>query len=70
MNKINVKIEGIHCDNCRNRIVKVLSKIDNIKDIVINDDIATIKYEGELNHKEIIDTLNDIGFNTKEEYFN
>lgn len=25
MKEINLKIDGIHCDNCRNRITKVLS---------------------------------------------
>ncbi len=69
MKKISLKIDGIHCDNCRERIKKILSRNDEIKSIEINDNIAVIEYEKELNHEKIIESINDIGFETKEEYF-
>lgn len=69
MKEIKLKIDGIHCDNCRNRIVKVLSNNNEIKDIKVIEDTAIIKYENELNKDKIIETINDIGFETKKEYF-
>ena len=69
MKEIKLKIDGIHCDNCRARITKVLSKNDEIDSVLVEDNIATIKYKEELNHKKVIDAINDIGFETKEEYF-
>ena len=69
MKEIKLKIDGIHCDNCRIRITKVLSNIDEVKEVNIKENIATIKYEKELDHNKIINTINDIGFETKEEYF-
>ena len=69
MKKISLKIDGIHCDNCRERIKKVLLRNDEIKNIEINNNMATIEYEKELNHEKVIESINDIGFETKEDYF-
>ncbi len=69
MKEIKLKIDGIHCDNCRNRIAKVLLNNDEIKEVSVVDNVAIIKYDKDLNHSKIINTINDIGFETKEEYF-
>jgi len=69
MKEVKLKIDGIHCDNCRASIKNALSKNDEIKEVEVIDDTAIIKYEKDLNHKKIIDCINDIGFETKEEYF-
>ena len=71
MKEIKLKIDGIHCDNCRNRIIKALtySFSKEIDDIEIEDNILKICSSKEINHKRIIDTINDLGFETKEEYF-
>ena len=69
MKEIKLKIDGIHCDNCRNRIKNVLSKNDEIKSIEVINNVATIKYEKEIDKKKIVDTINDLGFETKEDYF-
>ncbi len=69
MKEIKLKIDGIHCDNCRKRIKSVLLNNEEIKDVQIEDNIASIKYEKKLDHEKVISTINDIGFETKEEYF-
>ncbi len=69
MNKINIKIDGIMCDKCRETIKNTLIKVEGIKEVTVTQDIASIKYDGKLNKKEIIDSINNIGFETKEEYF-
>ena len=69
MKEIKLKIDGIHCDNCRSRIKNVLEKNSEIKEVEVIDDKAIIKYDSDLNHEKVINTINDIGFETKEEYF-
>ena len=69
MKEVKLKIDGIHCDNCRSRIKNVLMKNKEIKDVDVIDNEAIIKYEDELDHDKVINTINDIGFETKEEYF-
>lgn len=68
MAQIYVKIKGITCDNCRNKITKELLKIKQIKDISIYKDIATITYIGQLNKTKIVTTINNLDYFTKEEY--
>ncbi len=68
MAQIYVKIKGITCDNCRNKITKELLKIKQIKDISIYKDIATINYIGQLNKTKIVTTINNLDYFTKEEY--
>ena len=69
MKEIKLKINGIHCDNCRLRIKNVLSKNKEISKVDVVDDTAIIKYEKDLDKNKIVDSINDIGFETKEEYF-
>ena len=63
-----IKIDGIHCDNCRNSIVSVLKKEKEIKNVKVEGDIATIECNEDLTNEKIINSINDIGFETKEEY--
>ena len=68
MNKIYVKIEGIHCSHCIDTITKELKKNKNIKEVKIHNNIAYITYDKKLTKKEIIKTINNIDYFTKEEY--
>ena len=68
MNKIYVKIDGIHCSHCIETITEELLKNKNIKQVKIKRNIAHITYDNKLTHKEIIKTINNIDYITKEEY--
>lgn len=48
--KIIIKIDGMHCDHCANRIKSSLEKIDNVKSVKVslNNKNATIKYKGDI----------------------
>ena len=70
MAQVYVKIKGITCDNCRNKITKELLKIKQIKEVSLPKDVATINYTGELNKTKIITTINNLDYFTKEEYIN
>ena len=68
MNKKYVKIEGIHCSHCIDTITNEFKKNKKIKKIIIKNNIAHITYNGNLTNKEIIKTINEIDYFTKEEY--
>lgn len=68
MKKIKVKIDGIHCDNCRASIKNALSENKKIKSINIEESSAIIKCDETLDYSEIIDKINDIGFETNKKY--
>lgn len=68
MQVIYVKIDGITCDNCRNKIKKELLPLDNIKEVSINKNIAKIMYQNKIDEIKIIDTINELGYFTKKDY--
>lgn len=68
MKTLYVKIKGIQCDSCRNKLIKALSKIDNVISVEIDGNIATLNYDGTINNYIIIKTINDLGCYTKKEY--
>ena len=63
-----VKIEGIHCNHCIDVITNELLKNKKSKTVKIKNDIAIITYKGNLTKEEIISTIKNIDYFTKEEY--
>ena len=56
MKEINLKIEGMHCTGCSNRLEKVLNNTDGIEKAKVNfeDKKATISFdETKINEEEI-----------------
>lgn len=68
MHILYVKIDGITCDNCRNKIKKELLNIKEIKDVEIVKSIAKVTYSKELDEIKIINTVNSLGYFTKKDY--
>ncbi len=68
MKKIYVKIKGITCDHCRSKIKNALLKENNIKDVMVNKNIAQISYDKDIDKKKIIKTILDLDYITKEDY--
>lgn len=68
MNKIFVKIEGIHCSHCEEKIKKKLKQNRKIKEVDIKRHIAEISYEGKLKNQEIINAIHEIDYETKNEF--
>lgn len=65
MKEINLKIEGMHCTGCSNRLEKVLNNTDGIEKAKVNfeDKKATISFdETKINEEEIKETIEDSGF--------
>ena len=63
MKKVILKIDGMHCDGCSNRLEKVLKKQENIKDAKVSFKTkeAIIEYD-KMDLKEIEKIIEDTGF--------
>ena len=68
MHVIYVKIDGITCDNCRNKIKKELLRIKKIKNVEITKDIAKITSSKEIDETNIINVINSLDYFTKKDY--
>lgn len=68
MQTVYIKIDGITCDNCRNKIKKELLNIKNIKKVEIAKNIAEITYLKKIDEINVIDTINKLGYFTKKDY--
>ena len=65
---IYVKIDGITCDNCRNKITKELLNIEEIKEVKIIKNIAEIKLSKKIDNLKIIQSIINLDYFTKNDY--
>lgn len=47
MKKVEIKIEGMHCEGCSKRLTKVLSNVEgvNIVEVSLENKLADIEYD-------------------------
>ena len=65
MKEIKLKIEGMHCAGCSNRLEKILNNVDGVESakVSLEEKSADIKYnEGELELNTILQEIEDAGF--------
>ena len=63
MRIITLKIDGMHCDKCAERLENALKKRENIKDAKVSFEKKTAEIEFEKIEKEQIEEyIEDIGF--------
>ena len=65
MKEIKLKIEGMHCTGCSNRLEKVLNNVDGVESakVSLEEKKADIKYdETQISEKELIEAVEDAGF--------
>ena len=64
MNEVILKVQGMHCTGCENRIKNALENIENIETVEANskDNIVTISYKNDLSINEIKTIIEDLGF--------
>lgn len=65
MKKISLKIEGMHCEGCSNRLTRVLKNLDGVNsaNVSLENKKADIEYnEDTLNIEEIKEAISDAGF--------
>ena len=68
MSILYIKIAGITCDNCRNKIKKELLNIRTIKDVEITKNIAKVTSSKTPDEIKIINVINSLGYFTKKDY--
>lgn len=65
MREIKLKIEGMHCAGCSNRLEKILNNVDGVESakVSLEEKSADIKYnEGEVELNTILQEIEDAGF--------
>ena len=65
MKKISLKIEGMHCEGCSNRLTRVLENLDGVNsaNVSLENKKADIEYnEDTLNIEEMKEAISDAGF--------
>lgn len=64
MNEVILKVQGMFCTGCENRIKNALENIENIETVEANskDNIVTISYKNDLSINEIKAIIEDLGF--------
>ena len=65
MGEIKLKIEGMHCAGCSNRLEKILNNVDGIESakVSLEEKSADIKYnEEEVELNTILQEIEDAGF--------
>ena len=65
MREIKLKIEGMHCAGCSNRLEKILNNVDGVESakVSLEEKSADIKYnEEEVELNKILQEMEDAGF--------
>ena len=69
-NKIEIKISGMSCTGCENRVENVLKNIENVKSVNANYNTGIVEIETNdiknLNIDVIKETLEDLGYDILE----
>ncbi len=66
MDNIELKIEGMECTGCSNRLEKILNSLDGVDTARVNFDnaVATISFDkSKITSEKIKDTIIEAGFN-------
>ncbi len=65
MKKVEIKVEGMHCEGCSKRLTKVLSNVDGVSfaEVSLEDKLAKIEYDENIATVENLEeSIEDAGF--------
>lgn len=64
MKEINLKVKGMHCEGCENRIKNSLNAINGVDEVIANhiDGTVLIKINKDVDLEEIKERIEDLGF--------
>lgn len=68
MKECTIKVEGMVCGGCENRVKNAVSTIDEVENVVAdhNTGIVTVTSKEDLDVNQIKEKIEDIGFEVKE----
>ncbi len=69
MKEINIKVKGMVCNGCENRVQNALSEVSGVEKVKANHETGIVKVtiNDEIERKILEDTIKDIGFETVKE---
>ncbi len=69
MKEIVIKVEGMVCSGCENRIQNALKTVEGVEDAIANhtNGIVTVTLKNEIPENIIKEKLSDIGFKVRED---
>ena len=68
MKNIVIKVTGMHCSGCENRIKNILSDIEGVEEVKANykDGIVTVNANENIDVSILNEKIEDLGFNVEE----
>lgn len=63
-----VKIDGIHCDTCKKKIISKFKENKQVKKATIENNILELEYVKDFSNKKIIKLITDLGYYTTDKY--
>lgn len=68
MEEIVLRVNGMRCNGCENRIQNAISQIEGIESVIADyiNATVTINYTNKINIDEIKEKIEDLGFEIKE----
>ncbi len=69
MDKLIIKVKGMVCNGCENRIQNALKSVDGIEEVLADykQELVTIKTNLEIDRNVIYEKIEDIGFEVEKE---
>ena len=65
MNKVEIKIEGMHCEGCSKRLAKVLNNVEGVNtvEVSLENKVAKIEYDESIAKiEDFQEAIEDAGF--------
>ena len=68
MKNIVIKVNGMHCSGCENRIKNVLSDIEGVEEVKANyqDGVVTVNANESIDVSTLNEKIEDLGLNEEE----
>ena len=70
MKKVEIKVEGMHCEGCSNRLSRVLNNVDGVKEanVSLENKLASIEYDENITKiEDLEESIKDAGFEVVKE---
>ncbi len=69
MNTLIIKVKGMVCSGCENRLQNALKRINGVEEVVADykKELVTIKTSLEIDKNVIYDKIEDLGFEVERE---
>mgnify|MGYP005771120423 CR=1 FL=1 len=66
MEETIIKVEGMMCTGCENRIQNAVSEIKGVESVKADHEKGIVEVKGTADIKEVKEAIEDIGFEVKE----